>query len=1146
MDFVHLHMHTEYSLLDGANRLDGLVDKVLELGMDKIAITDHGNMFGVIELYKKCKEKNVKLIVGSEMYVAPRSRFDKQGKIDTEPSHLILLAMNDIGYKNLIKLVSISYTEGFYYKPRIDMEVLKEYNEGLICLSACLAGEMAKKIVSNDIDGAKTIAKEFLDIFGKDRYYLEMQSNGIREQVIVNQKLVSISKELGIELVATNDCHYLSKEDYDFHEVLLCIQTKKTMNDPNRMKFPTNEFYIKSPEEMYNSFSNFPEAIENTVKIADMCNLEFEFGNTILPEFKIEENISHLEYFTNLCNKGIEKKYANFSEEYLNKVKTRLDYEISVIDKMGYIDYFLIVQDFVNYAKENGIPVGPGRGSGAGSIAAYLVGITDIDPLKFNLIFERFLNPERISMPDFDIDFCYERRGEVIDYVSKKYTSSHVAQIITFGTMAAKAAVRDIARALDMPYQKGDMIAKLIPSEIKMTINKALEINQELAILYETDEQAKKIIDLAIKAEGMPRHASTHAAGVVITKDRVDSYVPLYVNQDMVTTQYTMTILEELGLLKMDFLGLRTLTVIDDCLKLIKKTKNINIDFGKEMNDKNVFKLLSDGKTNGIFQLESEGIKQIVRSLKPDSLEDIIVILSLYRPGPMDQIPRYIKNKWGSSIEYTHEALKPILEVTNGCMVYQEQVMQIFRDLAGYSLGRADLVRRAMSKKKIDVMNKERVVFVEGCLKNNIDEISSNKIFDEIAEFAKYAFNKSHAAAYAVISYQTAYLKTYYKEAFMAATMNSMLGNLSKIPEYMVECKSMGIEVLRPDINESEAKFTVVGSKICFALETIKNVSEGAITDIISIREKEGKFLNFIDFCEKMSGENVNKKCIESLIKAGAFESIETNLNKVDLLENFEEIIDNIISSRRKNYANQLNLFDNVEEISKIEVKKSLRTATKKEMLDMEKEVIGMYVSGHPLDEYSEYISKNSTITTKDLNFDELEENEEKVKVTNYDLKPVVICGIIQNSRMFYTKNNKQMMFAELADVYGTVELILFPTLFDTLYRLIENDNIVKIKGKVSIKENERTKIIISDITKISKEDKIYIKLPKDKLNLEKNVIDIIDKLSNEYYGTVPVYIFYDGTNKLKLLNRSVWLNGSDLVMEELKSSFGEDNVKKS
>ncbi|MDD2377003.1 MAG: DNA polymerase III subunit alpha [Clostridia bacterium] len=1151
MDFVHLHMHTEYSLLDGANKLDDLVNKIDELGMKAVAITDHGNMFGVVDLYKKCKAKGIKLVVGCEMYMAPRSRLDKQGKIDTEPNHLILLAMNEIGYRNLIKLVSISYVEGFYYKPRIDMEILKQYSDGIICLSACLGGEIARKIVLGDIEGAKNSAKEFLSIFGKDRYYLEIQSNGIREQVLANQSIVSIAKELDIGLVATNDCHYLTKEDYDFHEVLLCVQTKKTLNDPDRMSFPTNEFYVKSPEEMRSSFENFPEAIKNTVKIADMCNVEFEFGNIILPEFKVDDNVTNLEYFKRLCNEGLEKRYnkEEYSEEYINKAQDRLEYEISVIDKMGYVDYFLIVQDFINYAKNSDIPVGPGRGSGAGSIAAYVTGITDIDPLRFNLIFERFLNPERISMPDFDIDFCYERRQEVIDYVSRKYSHSHVAQIITFGTMAARAGIRDIARALDIPYQKADMIAKMIPHDLKMTIEKALKINQDLATMYEIDDEAHKLIDLAIKAEGMPRHASTHAAGVIITKERVDSYVPLYLNQNVISTQYTMTTLEELGLLKMDFLGLRTLTVIADCIKLVKKVRNIDVVFDKEMNDISVFKLLSEGKTNGVFQLESEGLKQTIRLLKPDCLEDITVVISLYRPGPMEQIPRYIKNKNSSgNLEYTHSALEPILKVTYGCMVYQEQVMQIFRDLGGYSLGRADLVRRAMSKKKSDVLNKEREVFVQGAGIKGIDSASSNKIFDEMYEFAKYAFNKSHAASYAVISYQTAYLKVHYSQEFMAATMNSLLGNLNKIPEYIEECKNMNIQVLRPDINESFSKFGVIDGKIIFALETIKNVSAGAISDIISVRKREGKFKGFIDFCEKVSGENVNKKCVESLIKAGCFDTLDDGLNRIDLLESFEIVIDNINSSRKRNYANQINLFETVEE-NTITIPKSKRTANKKELLDMEKEIIGIYVSGHPLDEYSEYILKNSTITTKDLATNEEKDDEieemENVNIVNYDSKQVVICGIIDSSKIIYTKNNSQMMFAEMSDMYGSIELILFSGTFSKFSKLIEAGNVVKIKGKVSIKESEKAKILVSDVEKISKNENIYIKLPKDKFDLEANVLEFVDELSNEYFGTVPVYLFYEGTNKLKLLNRSYWLNESIDVINELKSRLGEENIKK-
>ncbi len=866
MDFVHLHVHTEYSLLDGAIRIDKLVEKVKKLGMKSVAITDHGNMFGVIELYKKCKAEGIKPIIGSEVYVAPRSRFDKQGRVDTEPNHLILLAMNNTGYHNLAKLVSAGYTEGFYYKPRIDMDILKKYNEGLICLSACLAGKVATQIVNTNIEGAKDTIREFIDIFGKDRYFLEVQDNKLREQILVNQKLIEFSKEFGVGLVATNDCHYLDKKDYDFHEVLLCIGTRKTINDEDRMTFKTNEFYVKSQEEMYEGFKNIPEALENTVKIADMCNVEFEFGKIILPEFKINEDITHLEYFRKLCYAGINKRYG---ENPIKEVIDRLEYEISIIDKMGYIDYFLIVQDYINYAKSVGIAVGPGRGSGAGSIAAYLIGITDIDPLKYNLIFERFLNPERVSMPDFDVDFCYERRGEVIDYVSRKYGKDHVAQIITFGTMAARAAVRDVARALDMPYQKADLVAKMIPQEIKMTIDKAISINNELKTLYETDSDIQKIIDYAKMAEGMVRHASTHAAGVVITKERVVDYVPLYENQDIISTEYTMTTLEELGLLKMDFLGLRTLTVISDTLQLIKKIHGIDIDFKNNMEDKETFKLLCSGKTTGVFQMESKGFRQMMVKMQPDSIEDIIVMISLYRPGPMDQIPRYIQNKNNKDhIIYTHPALEPILNVTYGCMVYQEQVMQIFRDLAGYSLGRADLVRRAMSKKKTDVMEKERDIFIEGAMKNGIDKESSNKIFDEMAEFAKYAFNKSHAASYAVVAYETAYLKAHFPHEFMAATMNSMLTNLSKIPEYIAECKEMNIEVLRPDINESYAKFAVVNKKIRFALVSIKNVGENAINEIITNRKRDGKFTSFIDFCERVAGDMVNKKCIESLIMA--------------------------------------------------------------------------------------------------------------------------------------------------------------------------------------------------------------------------------------------------------------------------------------
>lgn len=1141
MGFVHLHLHTEYSLLDGAIRIDKLVEKVKKDGMKAVAITDHGNMFGAVELYKKCIAEGIKPIIGCEVYVAPRSRFDKQGKIDSEPNHLILLAMNNTGYQNLVKLCSLGYTEGFYYKPRIDMDVLKKYNEGIICLSACLAGELARKIVNGNIQGAKETIEKFIGIFGKDRYFLEVQDNKLREQILVNQNLITLSKEFGIGLVATNDCHYLEKEDYDLHEVLLCIQTRTTMKDEDRMSFSVNEFYVKTQEEMKDAFANIPVAIENTEKIADMCNVKLNFGTTILPEFKIEENISHLEYFKRLCYEGIKKRYGNIKRD---DVISRLEYEIDVIDKMGYIDYFLIVSDFINYAKSQNIPVGPGRGSGAGSLAAYLIGITDIDPLRFNLIFERFLNPERVSMPDFDVDFCYERRGEVIDYVSRKYGKDHVAQIITFGTMAARAAIRDVARALDISYQKADSIAKMIPKDMNITIEKALEVNKELRDMYYEDTEVRRVIDISEKLEGMARHASTHAAGVVITKEPVVNYVPLYENADIISTQYTMTTLEELGLLKMDFLGLRTLTVIADTLNLVKKIHGIDINFS-DMTDENTFKMLTAGKTLGVFQMESPGFRQMMMKLKPDSIEDIIVMISLYRPGPMDQIPRYIMNKNNpNDIVYTHDSLIPILKSTYGCMVYQEQVMQIFRDLAGYSLGRADIVRRAMGKKKLDVMNKEREVFVAGAKGNGIDEISSNKIFDEMAEFAKYAFNKSHAAAYAVVAYQTAFLKCHYSKEFMAATMNSIIGNLNKIPVYIEECKELGIEVLKPDINESYLKFSVINGKIRFALSSIKNVGENAIIDIVNDRKMNGKFKNFIDFCERVASDSVNKKCIESLIKAGCFDELDKEYNRFDLLDNFESIVDGVNQTRRNNYKNQINFFDVGEDIqnSNIIISKSNKKPTKKELLDMEKEMLGLYISGHPLDEYMDYIKKNSSVKSTDLNEEDTEESQ-NIK-NDYGGKTVSFCGILSHLKIFNTKNNAQMLFAQIEDMYGSIELVFFPAVFQKFSNILVNDSVVKVVGKVSIKENEKAKILVNDVVKITKQSKIYIRIPNDKLDLEPRVIEYIKNLDAEDFANNPVYLFLDGTNKLKLLNKNMWLSTRDATIEKLELAFGKENVK--
>ena len=929
-NFVHLHIHSEFSLLDGANRIKDIPVIASKLGMNAIAITDHGSMFGVIDFYKACKANDIKPIIGCEVYVAPRTRHDKDPNLDSKYNHLILLAKNKQGYQNLSKLVSIGYTEGFYYKPRIDKEILEKYHEGLVCCSACLAGEVNQAILNNNMEEAKKVALWFKELFGED-YYLEIQNNGVKEQVLVNQKLIELSKELNIPLVATNDAHYSTREDAYNHEVLLCIQTGKKMSDEDRMRFETDELYIKSPEEMSDYFSNVPEAIENTVKIAEKCNVEFEFGHTILPNYDVPEGFeTHYDYIENLTKKGLIKRYgkeneANLEEAYNSlpeEITKRSEYELGVIKKMGYVDYFLIVWDYINFAKTHDIPVGPGRGSGAGSIVAYAIGITDIDPIKYNLLFERFLNPERISMPDFDVDFCYEKRDKVIEYVCEKYGYDHVSQIITFGTMSARMVIRDVARVLDVPYAEADKLAKMIPNEIHITIKKAMEQNRELRDLYESDAEIKKLLDIAMALEGMPRQASTHACGIVITKDPVDTYVPLYVREGNISTQFIMTTLEELGLLKMDFLGLRTLTVIKDTIDLVKKDKNIEVEFDKDMNDPKVYKLWQEGNSVGIFQFESQGMTNFMKELKPDSLEDIIAGVSLYRPGPMDQIPRYIANKKDPEhAVYTHPSLKPILEVTYGCMVYQEQVMQIVRDLAGYSLGRADLVRRAMGKKKLEVMAKEREIFIHGqiddegnvivpgCVRNGIDEKSADKIFDEMAEFAKYAFNKSHAAAYAVVSYQTAYLKAYYTEEFMAATLNSFLGNLDKVPYYIEECKRLNIEILKPDINESETRFTVdKNGKIRFGMGSIKNVGTSAVDSIVEERRKNGKYKSFTEFCERIQGEAVNKKCIESLIKAGAFDEFEQT--RSTLMASFEEILDSISDSSKKNFKGQVSMFD--------------------------------------------------------------------------------------------------------------------------------------------------------------------------------------------------------------------------------------------
>ena len=1170
-DFVHLHIHSEFSLLDGANRVKEIPVIAKELGMNAIAITDHGVMFGVIDFYKACKANGIKPIIGCEVYVAPRTRKDKDANLDSKYNHLILLAKDNEGYKNLSKLVSLSYTEGFYYKPRIDKELLEKYHEGLICCSACLAGEVSQAILNNDMEEAKRVANWFRDLFGED-YYLEIQNNGVKEQVLVNQKLIELSKELNIPLVATNDAHYSRREDAYNHEVLLCIQTGKKMSDEDRMRFETDELYIKSPQEMSDYFSNVPEAIENTVKIAQKCNVEFEFGHTILPNYDVPEGFAtHYDYIEDLTRKGLVKRYGNDEineyEKLSEQIRTRTEYELGVIKRMGYVDYFLIVWDYINYAKTHDIPVGPGRGSGAGSIVAYAIGITDIDPLKYNLLFERFLNPERISMPDFDVDFCYEKRDKVIEYVCQKYGYDHVSQIITFGTMSAKMVIRDVARVLDVPYAEADKLAKMIPNEIHITIKKAMEQNRELRELYEQNPDITKLLNIAMALEGMPRQASTHACGIVITKDPVDTYVPLYVREGNISTQYIMTTLEELGLLKMDFLGLRTLTVIKDTIDLVKQNRNIDVEFDKDMNDPNVYRLWQNGESVGIFQFESQGMTNFMKELKPDSLEDIIAGVSLYRPGPMDQIPRYIANKKDPEhAVYTHPALKPILEVTYGCMVYQEQVMQIVRDLAGYSLGRADLVRRAMGKKKLDVMAKEREIFIHGqvdedgkivvpgCVRNGIDEKSANKIFDEMAEFAKYAFNKSHAAAYAVVSYRTAYLKAYYPEEFMAATLNSFLGNLDKVPYYIDECKRLNIQILKPDINRSYTKFTVDNGKIRFGLGSIKNVGIAVVDAIVEERRKNGEYKSFTDFCERVQNESVNKKCVESLIKAGAFDEFEQT--RSTLMASFETILDSIADSSKKSYKGQVSMFDlggEQEDTNELEKLKynytTVKEYTDKELLSMEKEMLGLYISGHPLEEFRKEIEEYTNINTMQIQ-EGLDEYAETNKLPYKDGQAVKYAGIINSIKKKFTKNNKIMAFITIEDLYGSIETIAFENCYQASGNSLMEDNIVMVEGRLSIREDEGNVTIIAnkieDFSKAVKENTVAIPLRKE---LYLNITNLNEEQKDKLRGAIKFFTGDRNNCGVKIVNGenvapAGGIFANEQILEEFRQIVGNENIE--
>ncbi len=1152
-NFTHLHLHTEYSLLDGACRIEGLMQRVKALGQTAVAITDHGVMYGCVDFYKAAKKAGVKPIIGCEVYVATRTRFDKVNRIDGS-NHLVLLCKNETGYKNLIKMVSAGFTEGFYNKPRVDHELLEEYHEGLICLSACLAGEIPQALLAGDYEKAKNLARYYEDLFGKGNYYIEIQDHGLDEQRTVLPLLVRLSRETGIPLVATNDAHYLEKEDSRMQHILICIQTNKTVNDDDVLEFGTDEFYVKSTDEMYELFSAWPEACENTNRIAEMCSFDFEFGVTKLPYFVAPDGMDNKEYFVKLCRDGLLRRYgADVPED----IRARLDYEISIIDRMGYINYYLIVFDFINYAKSQGIPVGPGRGSGAGSLAAYCVGITNIDPIKYNLLFERFLNPERVSMPDFDIDFCYERRQEVIDYVIRKYGDDHVAQIVTFGTMAARAAIRDVGRVLDMPYGTVDGIAKLVPMEPKMTLTKALSISRELKARYDADPQVKELIDMSLKLEGMPRHASTHAAGVVITREAADEYVPLATNDGNPVTQFTMTTIEELGLLKMDFLGLRTLTVIDDAEKMIRKREpGFSMD-AVPYDDQRVYAMLNAGETEGVFQMESGGMTQAVMGLQSKSLEDIIAIISLYRPGPMESIPTYIANRHNpGNVKYKTPQLEHILDVTNGCIVYQEQVMQICRELAGFSYGQADLVRRAMSKKKHDVMEKERQHFVHGntepghecagCVANGISETVANAIFDDMSSFASYAFNKAHAAAYAVVAYQTAYLKRHYPREFMAALLTSVLDNTGKVIEYTAECQRMGIRVLPPDINASDAGFTVEGKDIRFGLLALKNVGRNLIATVV--RERSGTpYRSLYDFCKRLHGTEINRRAVESMIKSGAFDNLEAK--RRSMMDGVEGILKSVESEARRNLDGQIDLFgalDGEQESGRnvYKLPDSGEEYPYDILLQMEKEVSGLYLSGHPLDHYRPVIEKVSTCRISEL----VGENAHA-----YDEQNVTLVCTVVRTKTINTKAGGMMAFITVEDLSGSMEVLAFPKVLLAASEAVHDNAVVVIKGRVSYKEDEPSKLIADSIVDVERyePDKIKtdIKSTKNGLwlklsSMRSESFEETKNLLQIFEGNFPVYMYFEDTKQRMLAPKSLWCTQSDLLVSELERVLGAGNVK--
>ena len=1183
MAFTHLHVHTEYSLLDGSNKITEYVKRVKELGMDSAAITDHGVMYGVIDFYKACKAEGIKPILGCEIYVAPNSRFDKEltGGEDRY-YHLVLLAENNTGYDNLMRIVSRGFTEGYYYKPRVDMEILKEFHEGIIALSACLAGEVQRYIQKGLVEEAKKSALKYRDCFGEGNFFLEMQDHGLPEQRMVNTTLMQMSKELGIPLVVTNDVHYTYAEDVKPHDILLCIQTGKKLADEDRMRYEGGQYFVKSEEEMKGLFPYAWEAVENTQRIADRCNVEIEFGVVKLPHFEVPEGYDSWSYLNKLCYDGLRERYGKWQDEDTENgqnresgfqagdgfvfdenapagdtgqtLKERLDYELDVIRTMGYVDYFLIVWDFINYAKSNGIMVGPGRGSAAGSIVSYALKITNIDPIKYNLLFERFLNPERISMPDIDIDFCFERRQEVIDYVSRKYGADKVVQIVTFGTLAAKGVIRDVGRVMDLPYAYVDSLAKMIPripNALNITIDQALQINPELRKMYETDEQVKELIDMSKRLEGLPRHTSMHAAGVVICSQPAEELVPLSRGADgAVTTQFTMTTIEELGLLKMDFLGLRTLTVLRDAVDLIERDKGVHIDIDEiDFDDKKVLTSLGSGRTDGVFQLESGGMKSFMKELKPENLEDIIAGIALYRPGPMDFIPKYIREKNShGKITYSCPQLEPILSATYGCIVYQEQVMQIVRDLGGYSLGRSDLVRRAMSKKKQSVMAKERVNFiygneeegVPGCVANGIPEETASQIFDDMMDFAKYAFNKSHSACYAVVAYQTAYLKYYYPVEFMAALMTSVIDNPRKVAEYIMTCRGMGITILPPDINEGERGFSVQGSSIRYALTAIKSIGRPVIDIVVEERTIRGPYTNLKDFITRLADkEIITKKTIENFIKAGAFDSLPGT--RKQFMSAYVQIMESIIHDKKNNMAGQISLFDIVDEEQKEEFDVKLPDVgeySKEMLLSFEKEVLGIYVSGHPLEEWEDLWKKGITNTTADF---VLEEGADEPAVR--DNATAVIGGMIADKRIKYTKSDKVMAFLQVEDLLGIVEVVVFPRDYERNSQKLVEENKVFGRGRVSLEEDKDGKLICERITAFDEiPRKLWIKF-KDKEDYQQGEEELLSLLADSD-GNDSVVIYIESLKAMKKLppNRNVCAD--EELAQKLGARYGKDNIK--